>query len=98
MQNMADVLHRTFVRVTMVGPDKDVLNVYPYPVASMEVAKKRHFNAYAMTQTDGLEHFVINVINFCSLRSESHLKINIHNMNPIKYFMIHYECSIYSRL
>ena len=95
MQNMADVLRRIFVRVTMVGPDKDVLNVYPYPVASMEVAKKRHFNAYVMTQTDGLEHFVINVINFCSLRSESHL---IHNMNPIKYFMIHYECSIYSRL
>ena len=96
MQNMADVLRRIFVRVTMVGPDKDVLNVYPYPVASMEVAKKRHFNAYAMTQTDGLEHFVINVISFCSLRSESPL--NISNMKPIKYFMIQYECSIYSRL
>ena len=94
MQNMAVVLHRIFVRVTMVGPVKDVLNVFPYPVASTELAKKRHFNAYAMTQTNGLEHFVINVINFCSVRSESH----IHNMKPIKYFMIQYECSIYSRL
>ena len=73
MQNMADVLHQIFVRVTMVGPVKDVLNVFPYPVASTELAKKRHFNAYAMTQIDGLEHFVINVINFCSLRSESPL-------------------------
>ena len=80
MQNMADVLHQIFVRVTMVGPVKDVLNVFPYPVASTELAKKRHFNAYAMNQTDGLEHFVINVINFCSLRSESPLQINIHNM------------------
>ena len=76
MQNMADVLHQIFVRVTMVGPVKDVLNVFPYPVASTELAKKRHFNAYAMTQTDGLEHFVINVISFCSLRSERPLNTN----------------------
>ena len=69
----------------MVGPDKDVLNVYTYPVASMEVAKKRHFNAYAMTQTDGLEHFVINVISFCSLRSESPLNIQYETH---KYFII----------
>ena len=94
MQNMADVLHRISVRVTMVGPDKDVPNVYPYPAASMELAEKRHFNAYVMTQADGLEHFVMNVNIFCSLRSEGY----IYNMKPIKYFMIQYEFSIYSRL
>ena len=83
MQNMADVLHQIFVRVTMVGPDRDVLNVYPYPVASMELAEKRHFNAYAMTQADGLEHFVINVINFCSLRSEGPLNYTQYETHQI---------------
>ena len=79
MQNMADVSHRIFVRVTMVGPDKDVPNVYRYLAVGMELAKKRHSNAYAMTQIGGLEHFVINVIFFCGLRSKTPL-----NIKPIK--------------
>ena len=79
MQNMADVLPRIFVRATMAGPDKDVQNVFPCQVASMERVKKRHFNAFAMTLTDGLEHFAINVNNTCSIRLESYLNHPIKN-------------------
>ena len=58
---MADALLQMFVLVTTDGLEKDVADVYRYLDVNTGIVKPRHFNAFVMTITYGVERFVINV-------------------------------------